>query len=264
MRAAKNLQYLFYILSSLILFFLDSQGNLRFFHKAADNLITPVQAIIFEIKQAVLSPYVLLKEKKSLIEKIDLLEKEKANLSAKLAELGKVKEENEAAKRLLGAGLSSSWRFSPANVVYVGDDLLYVSSDYQVQQGMAAVIGDKEGVFVGKAQNIPDGRIEVLLPTNKKSKIPVVVQDKNTGERRATGIVEGRGKEAIITQVLQSETLQEEDLVVTSGDAGFPAGLLVGYVGKVFSNSQKSWQEAQIKIPIDVTTLKTVFFVSKY
>ena len=69
----------------------------------------------------------------------------------------------------------------------------------------------------------------------------------------------------IMDLVLQEESLEEGQSIITSGTAGiFPAGLLIGRIDKVLSSDPQIFQQAEITVPVvDFSRLEKVFILTK-
>ena len=86
---------------------------------------------------------------------------------------------------------------------------------------------------------------------------------------QAAGVVKGQGGgEIILDNVLLSNSLEKDDLVVTEGNinldgSGFPADLVVGKIAAVSKNPSDLFQEAKVQSQLDFTKLGKVFVVTQ-
>ena len=253
-----------YLLLAVLLYFLDSRGTLGSVHSATQALTTPVRSFLFNTKQNILSPLSVFSDSSKQEQRVKELEEKNASLSAQLAKLTGLQEENEKMRRLLGTDLPPSWQFATARVVTVTADTLVLTSDHAPQDDTSVITTKESGIFVGRVQEVKGKEVQILLPSHSSSKIPVIVRDSESGLRQASGIGVGRGGRAVLEQVLTSEQIKEGDLILTSGEGGVPEELLLGYVAEVSRVEGAAWQQAEIKSAVDLDDLDFVFFVTKF
>lgn len=255
--------FIFYFLFSIFIFFLDSRGMLIGLRGFVDRITTPVQTSLFNSRKVVLRPFSVFSLSKNKEDESAKLREENGRLLSKLSNMEALEEENERARHLLGASLPASWRFEPARVVSNFASRIYLTADFEPKQGMPVITSqEKSGVLVGQVESVLGKKIEVVLSTSDLFKTTVIVRDKETGARRAAGILVGQAGRLKLEQVLTSETVKEGDMVVTSGE-GLPPELLVGFISKVFEN-HGTFQEAEVGYPVDLGALDFVFLVTKY
>lgn len=255
--------FIFYLLFSIFIIYADSHGFLADLHRFAQGFTTPVESRLFALRRTLTSPFSVLFFAGDKDKRIQGLEKENALLLGQLSQLKSVEEENEKARHLLGASLPASWHFEPARVVSSFASRLYLTADFEPKQGTPVITSqEKSGVLVGQVESVLGGKIEVILSTSDLFKTTVIVRDKETGERRAAGILVGQAGRLKLEQVLTSETVKEGDVVVTSGE-GLPPELLIGFISKVFEN-HGTFQEAEVNYPVDLAKLDFVFLVTRF
>lgn len=258
--------YLIYFcfLLSLVFLFLDTRSKLTFLHNAA-SIVNPVQSRLFTFKNSLVSPFFLFINGKDS-NKIYELETKLALKDSQIASLKAVEEENFKTRKLLGSDLPPSWQFAVGRVIGSIADTLNVVSDYNIPAGTPVIFADetltKSGIFIGKVERTFGKTYEVVLPTFSSSKIAVVVRAAS-GDIHSNGIVVGKGGKMMLSQVLTSDKLDAGDLVLTAG-SGFPQDLLIGYVGKVSSNTNLASYEAEVLPAIKTQSLDYIFFVIKY
>ena len=252
-----------YFLVSLLLIFLDSRKFLKPVHNLVGGFTTPVTSSLFNFRRVLVSPLTSVFSVGDLEKENVSLRERNVQLEGIIAQIGALKEENEHMRRLLAAGLPPSMLFSPARVVSVSGGSLFLTSE-KVQEGLNVITSQDKGVFLGRVRGVYGGRGEVALPVSVDSKIPAIVRDKDTGDRRASGLVLGKGGRAIVDQVFTGETLKEGGLILTSGDQGVPPELLVGFVGEILPVKEGAFRQAEIVLPVDYYKLTNVFLVTKY
>ncbi|MBI5527796.1 MAG: rod shape-determining protein MreC [Deltaproteobacteria bacterium] len=129
-----------------------------------------------------------------------------------------------------------------------------------VQKGMAVVSVDG---LVGRVFRAFRGHAEVLLVTDRNSAIAGTVQSS-----RARGIVKGRGLAKGATCDLEyiprSETVNEGDLVVTTGLGDFfPKGVVIGKVVGVDRAANYLFQRAVVEPAVKFLSVEEVLVVVK-
>ena len=86
-------------------------------------------------------------------------------------------------------------------------------------------------------------------------------------ETNASGVIKGEGGDGmILDEVLLSDSLKKDDLVLTKGNqdlsgVGFPPGLAVGKIASISKNASDLFQKAEVKSSLDFTKLDKVFIV---
>lgn len=266
----RNTSYLFisYFLFSIFLFFLDSRGLLSLVHISVQTITSPFKSALFSARKTALAPFAAISNSEKKDAEIETLRQEKADMLSRLSFLTALKEENERMRYLLGTTLPASWQFSPLRVVgRIGDSLtttsdLPLDADRPVIVSMDVAPEKRSGVFVGKTGQAVGAEVNIILPTNTQSKIPVIVRSPS-GARRASGLLVGRGGEIRLEQVLSSEALTERDLVLTSGE-GAPPELLIGFVDKVLPPDSSATRSAEVEAAINTENLDFVFVITKY
>lgn len=257
MRADRTFRsFLFYFFISLTLLLLSSRGLIGPLYSLAQTVTVPVKTSLTNFKDTLVLPFRLILTTDSG-KKVVELRGEVASLSSQLAAVESLREENIQLRRLLGAPLPASWKFTPARVVGRFQDKLLVVGE--VSEGVPVIIptgnpGFPAGILVGKTGQTYGRETEVFLPTHPESKIPAKTQD-------SSGLVLGRGGIAELDQVLTGESLEEGDLVLTSGGSGIPADLLIGEVLEVTS-AGKTWKSARLNSPYEPADY--VFLITDY
>lgn len=242
------LLFLFFLLLSLLLILFDNLGVLRPIRGRVEKLIIPIESLIYQTKQKV-TPGETDKDK----------EKE---LAVAQSALLSCQEENQAMRRLLGALLPPSWKFLPAKVVGSPDGLLInIGPNSKVKPGMAVVF---ENIFVGRISWVGENLAKVILPSQPESKIPVLVRNPNEIGVKARGLLKGEGGKLVLDQVLQEETIAVGDLVLTSGEVGYPPDLVIGKIVKVQKQEAELFQQAIIESLLDYKKLTTIFVITNH
>lgn len=265
--------FLIFLTLSFLTYLAESKGAFKGLHGIVQNTTRPAREALYQVRQGLTLSTEIFTEYTRVNQKNAELETRVASLSSSLAELSSLREENKRMKLLLGTNLPPSWKFEAAKLVLsTGDEITLISlGGFVPEIGTPVVIAERDegqtgdrGVYVGKVEKNIGEEVLVIKPSNSLSKIGVFVRNKDTGERRASGIVVGKGGEALLDQVLSGEKLAEGDLIVTSGEGKLPPELILGYVGKIFQNESSPWKQAEVKAVLQPDKLDYVFFISKY
>lgn len=231
----------------LLLIFLEKSGWLRPLESGAERLTTPVKMGFYRVEQRILG----VKETKNMADwqKVVLTSQDLV-LRSKILE-----EENKTLRQQLEASLPSGMRFLPAKTLGL---TRYLTLDK----------GQEDGVFVGQtvvSQNFLVGKIrtvtprtsEVILPMDPDSRIPV-----RTLKTASLGLLTGEfGTKATLAKVLQSDRLEKDDLLVTTGEAGYSRDLIIGKIQKISKNEVEPFQKAEVGLSLDYSRLENVFIV---
>ncbi len=202
------------------------------------------------------SSYVWLKGAK---EENKQLKSENARLQAELYAMEEVRLENERLRKLLNYAEASGGQPVAAKVIGVNPDPNNLSLRIDrgeadgLTRGMPVVTPD--GV-VGHVIRVVPHAADVLLLHDPHSKVGVIVQRTRV---RAIAGVDGADRALKLEFALRSESVDEGDLVVTSGTDGvFPPGLVVGRLTKVDRQGKGTFQSAEILPSVDATRLEEV------
>lgn len=233
-------RFFFFLLLSLFIFFLDGKGKLDFVKRPIEQITNPLKLFVFQQKTV----------PSNGSEATQSLQRELAELKIKNQNL---KEENQACLRLLQAPLSPSLRFLPAKVLAFNGDqfLIDKGKDQKIKEGQVVVL---ENVFLGQ--------ITQVQPRTSWVKTPFALEvNARTFKTKAPGKVKERGGRLFLTQVLQKETLEKEDLVLTFGEESLPRDLVIGKIKEVKKQEAEIYQEAELELVVEYGSLETVFVV---
>ena len=240
-----------YVLLALVLLGLDRFGFLSGPRSFFEKITLPVKQSIWQEYQAVNQSLSGKQDQPaSLIlieEHMEALERE--NLSLK-GELGRLEEENQSMRRLLGAPLSSSWRFVPAKVIGLQGDVARINQG--AEQGIiagAAVIMEK--VLVGEVIEAGSRTSQVRLVSHTDFTAPAQIQ-----EGGFKGIIKIYGSRLFLEEIPLEADLKPGNLVIRQKD-----DLVIGTIGRIVSDPKESWQKAEVIWPVETNRLKNVFVV---
>lgn len=125
-----------------------------------------------------------------------------------------------------------------------------------IEEGMPVIAS--KGFFIGRIQEARISSSKIILLTNPESDVNVM-----TLENNSKGLVSGEyGLGMMLTYVLQSDSLNDGDKLITSGIGGdIPRGLYVGTVHDIHMSEDRLFQQASVTAPVQVSKLQMVFVI---
>ncbi len=190
------------------------------------------------------------------------------DLQARAATADDLAAENERLRQLLDLGdRRKDLRLRAARVVSrtVSPYFRVVRVALDVRDAQPEVVAGMPviapGGVVGQIRAVDGGEAEVLLVTDPRSAIDVVLE-----QSRARGVAVGTGERdryAARLQYLQREVKAVDgERVMTTGDDGrYPRGLVVGRVQAVGGDESGPFQKADVLPMVDLNALEEVFVV---
>jgi rod shape-determining protein MreC len=129
-------------------------------------------------------------------------------------------------------------------------------SNSGIEKEMPVVVDS--GILIGKIGEVYPTTSKVILLSSPESAVNAI--DSKTDSK---GVVRGEyGLGVIMDMVLQSESLNRGDDIITSGiGKGFPRGLLIGKAQEIGSSGDKLFKRAIISSPVDFSRLRFVFVI---
>ncbi len=120
-------------------------------------------------------------------------------------------------------------------------------SDDGVAPGMPVIVS--KSIIIGRVYEVGAKNSKIMLLTNPKSTLNVIAL-----EKEAKGIVRGEyGLGVILDMVLQADSINAGDKVVTSGIGGeIPRGLFVGTIQEVRPSEDHLFQQGILIAPIQI------------
>ncbi len=222
---------------------------------AGETAIRPVKEGLYRTGQGFGQIFSGLFSFNSSSKKIAGLESQLRDYSVLSAKVSLLEEENKALRKQLEAPLPGSMKFLPAKTLGL---TRYLTIDKGESDGVkinSTVIS--ENILVGRVVEITPKTARVLLPVDPDSKIAARALGTN-----ARGLVTGEfGTKAFFDKVLQAETLNSGDLVVTTGEGGYTRDLLIGKIVKVAKNDVEPFQKAELNPLLDYGRLENVFVI---
>ncbi len=149
----------------------------------------------------------------------------------------------------------------------IGDDtnpyLRYVVINVGSRDGVAVgmPVVSKGAVLVGRIARVTRQLSHVQLINDPDSQIAGLLQS-----ARVTGMVNGNVDGSLVmTELLPDETVEENEVVITSGLGGLlPKGLILGQVESVSYQEADLFQEAQLRPALDFRRLEVVLVITDF
>lgn len=255
------------VVAAVLLVFLSRQGWLRPVEDAVSYVAVPMQRALNSTTGA--AAYVLgsFQETRDLREENEALRLDVEKLQRQVISLRGAEIENRTLREHLGyVQANTEWNFISAQVI--GRDPTNLLDAIIIDVGQNG--GLKEGMVVvthlgviGKVTRVSAQSSNVQLITSPSSAVNAVVQG---GVRRTFGIVYGTPDGRLeMRYVLQTEELNERDIVVTSGiGGGLPKDFVVGKVMSVQQEDYEEFQTAEIQPYVDFSQIEHVMVVANF
>ncbi len=241
--------FIFLLLTGTIFFFAQRgafSGVTGFFEQAT----VPLQRFVFNTFNQDIGPS---EEEK--------LKEENRNLLTQLAKQKELEKENRALHDQFEASNPISKELVPVKIIGRNNDQVIIDkgSKDDIKQGNIIVYKDN---LVGKVIKVSTHLSVVHLVTH-----PAISFTAEAVKTETLGVINGRGGMTLIFgNVVLSDKLEKDDLVVTRGDVdeaglGFPPDLIVGKITSVNKQPSALFQSAEVKSLVDFSKLSTVFVI---
>lgn len=257
----KNLfiSFLSFLILSLFIFFLSKTGVLNPLSSFFDTILSPVQKLTYSafsnLTNSSSSPEILRLKQENLLLTQKLIDQQKL-ISDNKALNDQFQTQNPKSSTLLPSNVVGAPSFIPG--VSVPETLILdKGSDDRVRIGDAVVYKNN---LIGKIAKVSNNFSTVLLITNSGASFTA-----ETLLTKTPGIIKGQGGgEVIFDNVLLSDKLNKDDLVVTKGDInqqgnGFLPGLVVGKIISVSKNPSDLFQKAEVQSEVNFAKIDKVF-----
>jgi len=256
MKQKEVLLFFSLILLSFSLMGLDKLGWLDWLKRPMEKLSSPIRERIYKQEiEKLRNEEIKGIDVNILLENLEQLEREKADLKVKLVDL---EQENASMRRLLGAPLPLQWQFIPAQVLSITNGIMTINqgADLGIKQDQVVVF---ENVLIGQVIKVNPGLSKIKLITHKETNIKTKVKKTNV-----RGIVKTETADLFLDEVLQEESLAQGQIVVTSGEEEiYPANLLIGKIDSVEKNEAAVYQKARLQPLVGYKSLTHVFVVKQ-
>jgi len=230
--SGSNLSIIAFIIISIVTIILDSKNiiNSSIVRPKIINTVLIFNDFITNSTPDIFSFKKYLKSKEQLILENNSLKEESEKNSFWELKSRRLEIENNLLKRELSLAPPASNNYVTAKITidtkssYSQSIIINVGSTSNIQKGQAAITAKG---LVGSVVEVYDNYSRVLLITDINSKIPVRI-----GEQNIKAIVFGSNKEKLQLSYLKDNyTINDQDLVYTSGDGGyFNSGIPLGFI----------------------------------
>ncbi len=260
MQKRSNFFYIFllFILLTGVVFFLSEFNFLKFPSSIISSLFSPLQSAAYSVSNI-----------KGESKEVSDLKLENENLRE---ELSKRKSSEEDLKALRDQFENSY----PSSLILISADVIGSPNfvpGVTIPTSFILNKGERDGVRMGQAVIIKNNLIGIVSKTlNNTSSVRLITNPdlSFTAETEIgiTGVIKGDGsKDIILDNVVLSEKIEIEDLILTRGDVeesgkGIYPNLIIGKVSSIDKKESSLFQRAKIQTLIDISKISRVFIVS--
>ncbi len=138
---------------------------------------------------------------------------------------------------------------------------LIINAGARVGIAVGMPVVSSGAALVGRVARVTPNLAYVQLIDDPGSQIAALLQGS-----RVTGVVEGQQDGSLImTEILPDETVEENEIVITSGMGGLlPRGLILGQVESVSYQEAALFQEADLRPALDFRRLEVVLVITDF
>jgi len=250
-----------------LLIFLHFIGILRPIEGFLVGLTNPISEFFHKSGSGISSIYGQQVDKRDHNLIIAELQKENRELLAENARLVTVEEENEYLRNQIEFRKNNNYKYVLAEIISRNDLMNNSSEEKSIiinkgsndNLGNGMVLIDSEGVVIGKIIETRENVSKACLSIDRQCKFASAIQNVD----RTSGVVEGElGLTIKMDYIPQTEILEEDDIVVTSGlEENIPRGLVLGKVSEVIRDNNSLWQKAVIEPLVDFNDLTLISVV---
>lgn len=201
---------------------------------------------------------------------VKALKSENNMLTQKLINQTRLAEDNKALRDQFEAQNPKSLDLMEADVIGAPGFIPGIS----IPEAFVLDRGENDGVKIGQAVVYEDNLIGKVVKTSAFLSSVALISNSSsfftakTMSTQALGVVKGQGGGGIILDnVMLSDTLQKQDVVLTKGDVsdlgiGIPPDLVVGEIVSVSKFPSDLFQKANLKSKLDFNKLTKVFIIN--
>ena len=263
MQKRQNVFYVFliFLAISVFVFFLFNTPIFKPLNLVIQNIFASVQSFT---RNNFVSIFIL-----GSNPKIKTLQEQNLTLSKKLVDQSKSIADNKALRDQFATAYPKDSTLLPADIIGSPSFIPGVSApeNYILNKG------EKDGVKKGQAVVYRDNIVGIITDTSDNfSKVEIITNSKFsltsiTLSTQALGVVKGQGGgEMMLDNVILSQELKKDDLVITKGDMsekgeGILPNLIVGKIVSVNKNPSDLFQIASVKSLLDFSRISKVFII---
>ncbi|MEK7450936.1 MAG: rod shape-determining protein MreC [Patescibacteria group bacterium] len=200
-------------------------------------------------------------------ETIKKLQEENLLLASKIIDRQRLERENQALLDQFQTAKPKSYILLPAKVLGMLNFIPNISNP----SSLILDKGETDGIKVGDAVVFKNNLVgKVTKVTVYLSRVDVVNNSSSftaRTEKGGLGLIKGLGDLMILDNVLLSDALSKDDIVMTMPNqnidgAGVPSDLVVGEIISIDKNPSAVFQRAEVKSLLNFSSLSTVFIVT--
>lgn len=253
--------FLILLFLSLAIFAFSKVGLLKPVDSIAKGILSPFQAFTFGVYSKITDF--------GLSSKMQELKEQNVLLAKQLVDKNKLVEDNKALRDQFQTENPKSSSLLEADVIGAPGFIPGIS----VPETLILDRGENDGIKVGDAVIYENNLIGKVVKTSAFLASVDLISNQSstltakTLSAQALGVVKGQGGGGIILDdVVLSDTLQKEDLVLTKGDVdsngiGTPPDLVIGEITSVSKFPSALFQKASLKSKINSSKLSKVFII---
>lgn len=244
-----------FALITVLLFALDGAQVLQPIKLPVEKGFASLSQVSGQFGQVIMMPWKMLIGYHQDQSRIEQLETMLAQTNVDKSRLIQLEIENNDLRQLIDSPRPENWSYVLAPVLGSenGHLLLGVGQSSGISQGDTVTYQEHlVGSIVSVSANL--SRLRLITHPDKR----VAVRIRGSG---VDGLIQGKGTQVMLVQILQSTTLQSGQLIVSSGIDGHQPGLVIGTIKQIQSDSHGIYKEAMVDLPIDLTNLHTVFVI---
>lgn len=201
-------------------------------------------------------------------QKTPLQQENVLTVAQNIATQKKLEEDNKALRDQFLTASVSNTQLLPAHVIGAPGFVPGVTQPTY----LTLDLGEASGVKLGQAVVYKDNVIGNVTRVSKALAVVSPISRAHTNitaktvKTSAIGILKGQGDTLLLDNVVLSDTLTVDDIVVTKGDVnengvGFPPNLVIGKIVSVDKKPSALFQKARVKSLLDISKLSTVFVI---
>lgn len=245
--------FLTLLIISILIFILGSSGVLGGIRGGLENITIPIQRSVFGLAGTIRPDNDLKK-----------LRDENLRLASLIVDQDKNEREIAALRAQFETSNPASFDLFAAQVIGRSGEFLIIDKGENDKLNRGDIVVFKNSL-VGIVEKISAKVSTVKILTHES--ISFTAQ---TVDSKSIGIIKGQGVDMILENVILTDKLEDEEMVITKGDVdergfGIVPGLIVGKIVSINRSESELFQTAEVESLIDFARLEIVFvMVSDY
>ena len=222
----------------LLLLLLEFLGMLRPVRQSMEFLLQPVLTAAAQVVRIASTPLKIVDNSLQSYQRVQDLELRYAEALAQLAQIDQLKKENQELRSFIQDKTEPQTRLLVPVVSY-GRPYIGAGREKGIKPGDMVLLQD---ILIGRIGQVSENQAEVVLLSQNNTQ-PVLART----EQGITGTVQGDGRKLFLAELPVEIELQRGERVMTVGQAGVAAGILIGRVGSIEKKSELPTQRAVIE-----------------